>query len=338
MGAVADVVAAAAEPDLARLIQYAVLAPSGHNTQPWRFAVDSRSIRILPDRSRRLPVVDPDDRELLMSLGCALENLVVAASQAGFDPAVAVFPADEPQDCLRVRLAPAASPVAAPLFAAIAERRTNRRHYDGRPIPPDDLARLSAVACEPGVAIHLLTAPDQFATIVDLVREGDRRQLEDEPFRAELSCWIRFNAAEAATKGDGLAAAAMETPEVPRWIGERVLCFVLTGERQAVKDERVIQSSPALALVTTAADDRRAWVAAGRTFERFALTATTLGIQLAHLNQPCEVPGLRGELTRRLGQEGRHAQLLVRLGYAEPLPRSPRRPLDAVLLTEGRPC
>ncbi|MCG6898167.1 MAG: hypothetical protein LJE60_13835 [Thiocapsa sp.] len=66
-----------------QLIPFAVRAPSGHNAQPWQFSVNQDRIRIFPDLSRRLPVVDPDDHALFISLGCALENVVVAASHLG---------------------------------------------------------------------------------------------------------------------------------------------------------------------------------------------------------------------------------------------------------------
>ena len=71
---------------LKEIIRYATMAPSGHNTQCWRFRVGSRSIAIFPDLSRRTPVVDPDDHHLFVSLGCAIENLVQAA-RASRDPA-----------------------------------------------------------------------------------------------------------------------------------------------------------------------------------------------------------------------------------------------------------
>ena len=65
------------------LVRYATLAPSSHNTQCWKFALDGQSISILPDLSRRCPVVDPDDHHLYVSLGCAAENLVQAAQALG---------------------------------------------------------------------------------------------------------------------------------------------------------------------------------------------------------------------------------------------------------------
>ncbi len=81
-----------AQPELADLIRYATLAPNGHNTQPWRFRLGERRIDILPDFSRRTPVVDPDDHHLFVSLGGAAENLALAGAARGrpgeiaFDP------------------------------------------------------------------------------------------------------------------------------------------------------------------------------------------------------------------------------------------------------------
>lgn len=71
------------DPGAADLIRYATLAANGHNTQPWRFRVTREGIAVLPDFSRRTPVVDPDDHHLFVSLGCAAENLAIAAASRG---------------------------------------------------------------------------------------------------------------------------------------------------------------------------------------------------------------------------------------------------------------
>ena len=49
------------------LVRYATLAPSSHNTQCWKFAIEDKAITILPDLSRRTPAVDPDDHHLFVS-------------------------------------------------------------------------------------------------------------------------------------------------------------------------------------------------------------------------------------------------------------------------------
>ena len=76
--------------DFEFLVSKATKAPSGHNTQPWRFRQNGSAVEIHPDFDRRLPVVDPDDRELFVSLGCATENLCLAAQTKGYKSAVSV--------------------------------------------------------------------------------------------------------------------------------------------------------------------------------------------------------------------------------------------------------
>ena len=61
-------------PEMLDLRRHATLAPNGHNTQPWRFRVGQNRIEIVPDFSRRTPIVDPDDHHIFVSLGCAAEN------------------------------------------------------------------------------------------------------------------------------------------------------------------------------------------------------------------------------------------------------------------------
>jgi nitroreductase len=69
------------EPRLRFLLGYAILAPSSHNTQPWRFRLRGPTLDLLADRRRALPVVDPEDRALVISCGAALGHLRVAAEE-----------------------------------------------------------------------------------------------------------------------------------------------------------------------------------------------------------------------------------------------------------------
>ena len=92
------------ENQFKEIIHYATLAPSGHNTQPQKFSIKNNSILIYPDYSRRLLVVDPDDHALFISLGCALENLIIAANHMGYSAKVECFPPNEEKGCIRVTI------------------------------------------------------------------------------------------------------------------------------------------------------------------------------------------------------------------------------------------
>ncbi len=85
------------------LLNYGVLAPSGHNTQPWSFKIVNDAIELYADRTRALPIADPDDRELTISCGTALFHLKIAISHFGYQEIVEVFP-NSPQPDLLARI------------------------------------------------------------------------------------------------------------------------------------------------------------------------------------------------------------------------------------------
>ncbi|HID96458.1 MAG TPA: Tat pathway signal protein, partial [Candidatus Latescibacteria bacterium] len=201
------------------IVRYATLAPSGHNTQPWKFSIEDNSIRIFPDFTRQLPVVDPDHRELYISLGCALENLVIAARYAGYDSEVEYFPTAEPTECLLVNLKRFKTAENNILFQAIPERHTNRREYNGQQIPTADLNKLESVPKEEGITSLVLTESKIIEQIIELVKEGNEIQMNDDAFMDELISWIRFSDAEAEKHRDGLTSRAMGRSPVPGWLG-----------------------------------------------------------------------------------------------------------------------
>ena len=313
-------------------VRHATLAPSGHNTQPWKFSITGDCIRIFPDFARALSVVDPDNRELYISLGCALENLVIAAKHAGYDPEVKYFPSGEPDECLSVTLKHSNVTGDNNLFQAISRRHTNRREYNKQQIPAADLKKIESVPMEEGVTALMITDPIAIDQIIRLVREGNRIQMNDGAFMDEITSWIRFSDSEEALHLDGLTSRAMGRSPAPGWLGRLFMRIFVGAKSQSKTDEKNIRSSSALMVVISEKNDKKSWIDVGRSFERIALTLTTLEIENAHLNQPCEVPELKTQLQQHLAPGSVHPQLLLRIGYAKPLPRSPRRPYQQVLM------
>lgn len=312
---------------MVELVRSAVLAANGHNTQPWKFAVSSSAVDIHPDPSRRLPVVDPEDRELWMSLGCALENLLISARAAGFEPEI-TYP--DAADWIHVGLKPGPKQSSA-LFDAIPLRQNTRSQYDGQPVSPSDLSQLQALGLEPGVALHWAASPDELEKVAEYVNLGDLAQYAEQAFVEELIHWLRFNRGEQLRSLDGLFSACSGNPEVPRWLGKWFVSGTVP-QQQADADVKKLRSSAGAVIITSDSDNRSAWVRTGQVYQRLALMMTSLNIKSALLNQPIEVPSLRGQFQSALGLESALPQLLVRYGYAEAMPRSIRRPLDQVLL------
>ncbi len=313
--------------NLTTLVHYATLAANGHNAQPWRFALGADSIEIRPDSARRLPVVDPQDRELWISLGCALENLLLAARARGYAADI-TYP--DAADVIRVHLT-ADAPQGSPLFDAIPRRQNTRTAYDGQPVKTADLDRVLATPLEPGVTLRPITAAGDMAQVQEYVRQGNLQQYGDRAFLEELIGWLRFNQREALAFYDGLYSRCSGNPEAPRWLGQM---FVASGkpEQQADADAAKLSGSAGALVIAAGADTRSAWVRTGQVYERLALQMTALGIKSAFVNQPIEVAALRGQFGSALGLAAAQPQLLLRFGYAPDLPRSLRRPVAQVLV------
>lgn len=316
------------------LIRFASLAASGHNTQPWRFRADDRAIEVLPDISRRTPVVDPDDHHLFVSLGCAAENLKLAAGARGRPGRLRFEPAGEGSVVLTFGDAPAD---AAALFDAIPKRQSTRAEYDGRPISPADLRALAAAAVVPGVDLVLITERPLIYRVRDLVVAGNSVQLADEPFLRELKSWLRFSPREAVASGDGLFGAASGSPVLPDWLGPFLFDRTFRAAAENDKYARQIDSSAGVAVFVAQVADRDHWVRTGQACQRFALQATALGLSHAFVNQPVEVASLRPELASLVGLPGRRPDIVMRFGKGPELPFSARRPVDAVLMPTAQP-
>lgn len=313
--------------DLTTLVRLGTLAPSSHNTQPWVFRIRDAAIEIAPDLTRRCPVVDPDDAHLFKSLGCAAETIVQAAAAAGHATDIAVDAAGT--ITLRFRRAEGLD---GSLAAAIPERQCTRRDFDGHSIGPADRDALAAAGASEAARVVLVEDAATRTAIGELVAEGNRAQLTDPAFRAELFRWVRCTAREALATGDGVSSFAAGQPALPRWLVRLLLPVVLTAWAQVARDRQHLATTPMLAAIVAPRDTIPDWIAAGRCYQRLALCATRLGIRHAHINQPIEVRALRPRLNAALDLgPDEHALLLLRLGYGAAAPFSLRRPLAAVL-------
>ena len=323
-----------------------MLPPSSHNSQPWCFAIGDDEIQVFADESRQLEVADPDGRELYVSVGCALENLVVAAERFGFTPAVEYAHGDEehrpgqehdelPDDSVageetdgRMRLAVTVTLEGegdtpdggdSELFDAITERRTNHLPFEDRAIPDRLFEQFEECVAGAGVGLEFVTDPSARAEIAALQTRADERQFEDPEYRAELGYWI----------GSGALGANW----IAARIGQVAVRYLDLGEREGRKNAKLVTTAPAVVVITAENDDRESRLRVGRTFERIALTATAADLAVHPMSQILEVPDLRARLTEVVDIEGATPVHLFRVGFAAPdSTRTPRRPVEAVLL------
>ncbi len=309
------------------LVRYATLAASGHNTQCWKFKLEDQLISILPDLERRTPIVDPDDHHLYASLGCATENLVQAAKANGLESTVDL----DAGESIKIHLEPTQA-VSSPLFEAIPDRQSTRTDYDGQSLNNDELKQLEQAAAGNGVNLILLTDKQAIEQVLEYVIEGNTLQINDPAFVQELKAWVRFNEKEAVRKGDGLFTRSSGNPTLPHWLGNMLFGMLLSAKAENEKYAHQVRSSAGIAIFVSDQDTQTHWIEAGQCYQRFALQAEALDIRTAFLNQPVEVASLRPQFATSLGISDYRPDLVVRFGHGPKMPRSLRRPIEAVIV------
>lgn len=318
---------------LVHAVNYAILAPSSHNSQPWQFRINNEQLELYADRTRALAVVDHADRELVISCGAALFCLRVALQYLGVEPLIELAPDGPAADLLaRVRVGERHNPTEEDrtLFQAITQRRTTRTAFEPRDLP-DPLQRALADAVEgEGASLWVMRTPQQRTQLAELIALADQEQWSDPRVRRELAAWIHPN---RRASHDGIPGYAMGMSDLMSSTAPFVMRTFDLGGGIAARDRDIAIGSPLLAVIGTKADNSGDWLVAGQALMHLLLLATAQGVRASYLNQPIELPHLRWRLREMLANE-LYPQLCLRLGYGPMVTPTPRRTVDDVLILE----
>jgi hypothetical protein len=312
------------------ILRQAALAPSSHNIQPWVVTIeDERLWQLGADPARRLPAVDPANREPVISLGCFAETLVQAAS--GFGLAVeAEVVARANTDERVAMLAAQPSGRERGRVAAIGHRRTLREGFLDRAIPPAVLATL--LGPEAGEVRVLERGSAGAKWCEEATVEAGRRQAARDAAQAELADWIRFRPAAQREHRDGLTPAMMGiTGLAGLWVswsyGRDDVMGAGFRETGIARTAAQAKAGAGWLVLTAAEESPRALFEAGRAWQRLWLRAPEAAIGLHPMSYAIQEEGGQAAARAALGID-RPIVALLRIGHVESYPRpvSLRRP------------
>jgi hypothetical protein len=314
---------AAAEAQFRFLLQYAILAPSFQNMQPWKFQIRADGIDVFADRMRWLKVADPDQRELLISIGCALENLLIAAEHFGIGHELVYYPDQGFLDHVATLRLAASGSVSffrpKSLFDAIPIRHTSHKKHGDRKISDRHFDLLKSCLIEPDIHLHLSADTAIQREVDDLLVRGNVLQFADGAYRQEVAQLI----------GQG----ALGTSWLISKLGELAHSHMNRGKAESQRDSELLMSSPAIGVICSGTNDRTAHVKSGQVYQRIGLLAASMAIWLQPMSHIVEVPELREELAQLIPIPDAIPQHPFRLGFGEPEAKhTPRRPLSDLLV------
>jgi hypothetical protein len=329
------------------LVRAAVLAANAHNTQPWLFRVGASGIDLFADPARGAGAVDPLGRELVVSLGCALENLVLAAGPHGFAASPTLFPNPaDPTHVARIELAPT-EPARSALADAIPNRHTNRAAYAVDPIAAETLTAMAGLNDAADVAVVWLTSPADKRSFTELSIAATEAFIADTEQSVDSFAWWRGDWDELQRDKDGITLDAAGLSPLTRALGKLMPGISRTeNDRAWLKTTKDPQLSTAAAFGVLVARDHRAAaqrVEVGRLYQRLHLWATTEGLAMQPINQTVErrdrevatgvSPDLGLALAALMPEPGWHAVVPFRIGYPmDEALKSPRRPAADVVV------
>ncbi|MGH7928307.1 MAG: Acg family FMN-binding oxidoreductase [Candidatus Binatia bacterium] len=308
-----------------------MLAPSAHNTQPWQFTMDRNTIDIFVDWERHLDVSDPEKRQLYVSLGCAIENGVIAGQHFGCNVSVTYFPQGESSAAPAARLTLTGDGERdqhmSDLYAALPDRRTNRQEYDGKPLTETER---SALRSRQDAGVFFVENRKTIITFAQASEEGTSRTLSRKDFKEELSHWVRNNWTK---QDDGMPGYAMGMPAPISLIAHLMVKIAPIHKQEAPKVKRQIESASAVAIIVTDEDNPQAWIKAGQTMERLWLEATVAHLAAAPLAAAIEAGKEERQAIREALSTDKYPQALLRIGHASSnnLQSTPRRTLEDVV-------
>lgn len=215
-----------------KIIKYAAKAPSGHNTQPWKFKTGNDTVSILPDFTRALPVVDSDNHALYISLGCALENMIIAANQFDYETKVTIHNSGN-ETFIQVDFNQIEEIIKTGLFDFIEKRQVTRNKYNPDKIQKAVLGELFDDVLDKSVQVKLFLSENEIITLTHYIIEGSNLQFNNKAFVKELVTWVRFSEKEVLLRGDGLWSASMGLPNMGRCVGNFVMKYFVTAKSEA---------------------------------------------------------------------------------------------------------
>lgn len=306
------------------LLKYAILAPSGHNSQPWKFEISKNKIVILPDYGRGRSVVDSEHLELFISIGVVSKILAISASRFGMSfrrrivkERVEMIFDDEITDKKNLEL-----------FKAITKRRTYREAFLKKKVAPEMVEKLKKISGNK-VAIEIIEEVDQIKIMSTLVKRADIVWYKSRTLIREMEEWMRDDLEFAK---DGLPSGMINMYKIAAETKYLFSKDSKIAREKANKDETIAKNTPLFIVLTTKDNEAENWIEAGEIYGEIILTAQKLGLASGVLGSITELSGIKKELTKQFKLNG-HVQLVLSVGYAKvKVPQTPRRPLEEMLV------
>ncbi|TSC82104.1 MAG: hypothetical protein G01um101420_634 [Parcubacteria group bacterium Gr01-1014_20] len=314
------------------LLGFVLLAPSGHNSQPWSLKIIDKSVEFWVNKDRSLAKSDPERRQLSIAMGCALENLITAADFYGFSCDIVYFPLNEEKDFfVKASLARTGSTKndSNHLIFSIPNRRTNRGKYEDKILSQEFIEKISKIS-NSETEVLLITDKEIKEQLAETVNKAQIESMDSDSFREELSHYVKSNFTKDKV---GMPGFTLGLPAPISLIASKLIKKINMSRKSKKQDDALLKlHTPAFIIIGTREDNQIGWVKSGQAFERIWLIAESFGISCAPLASGVQVGDYHKQVREVAGVTST-PRVFARVGYSKMIPRhSPRLAVRDILI------
>jgi hypothetical protein len=314
------------EDKLCFLAKYALFAPSRNNTKPWKVEAKDNKIFLYADLSKRLDIADPYNREMYISLGCAIANIEIVAefydlhyfaynfTEKEINNLVTIFTFSQDNEPIKT------FPVS--LFHYIPLRHTNRSQYAQTEVGDDEIHYLgSTISYLDQLSLYITDKYEIKDYLADLTEYAEREQFNNLSFRKEQAKWISKD-----PQSEGIPLSAFHLSPLSSLFFSIQPTYNI-GPDKATFDASIIRKSPLIAILMSENDEKSDWISTGVGFQTLALQSTAMGLSYQPMTSMLEVPYIRRKV-QDLIESTQIPQMFFRLGYTKDYPYASTQPIN----------
>lgn len=311
---------------LQHLARYALLSPSGHNTQPWKFTISEKrqTLQIEINPAKKLHFSGKLAAEPYVSVGACLATLELAAK--GFGYQLEVKKVLEKNVIYRIKVTGTSRPIPE-LTEAIKSRVSNRNLYTSQPI---ELAVLNQIVKIPynKIAVKVINNKSDIAYLAEATNIATKKIMSEKGFRAELSTWVRNN---MTRQFDGMPGKVQGMNLPKSVLAKHVVRRIDISTAQAKLDSGRLLHSPAVLLLTVSDTSTEAYLELGAAYATICVYAQMNGLATSGVGAAVIDPETRASVKEHFRVIG-EPSALIRIGYCkQSAPRTPRHYFEQVV-------
>ena len=274
------------DPRIKTILEYAIMAPSGDNCQPWKFVVDGLKVNLYNDPLKDTSLYNLQQRAALIAHGAALQNIDLAAHSVGLKPEIQFFPEPEDDNHIASIIFSECTETKHPLLRAIPNRHTNRESYTPVNISDTQKNNWQTIADQSGQNIWITTDPTEKKQLAGLLSYNDRLVFEVPELHQFLFEQIRWTDTTASKTGDGLDIKTLGLNSMDQfafkflknWRVVSVLNKVGFTKIIEFKGKQLLQTASAIAVLTIPETKAQDYVQGGQLWQRFMLQLSSEGL------------------------------------------------------------